>query len=209
MPLTAVHAPGEPTPSAGATPWSALAFLAPSLLHVLALGSGVLATILFAIGPATPARWFAATVGAALVPLLVLLRPFYLGWGATDDELRRPLPGDDLLGRDAVATTRAITIAARPAAIWPWLMRVERGRLAVAAVQADRLLALRGHVGGTAVSWSFVLVPIDAESTRLVVRLRAGRRWRGLHALIELSHFLLERKLLLGIRERAEVGARA
>jgi hypothetical protein len=40
------------------------------------------------------------------------------------DEARRPLPGDELV-RDAKARwTHAITIRARPAEIWPWLLQM-------------------------------------------------------------------------------------
>jgi hypothetical protein len=59
--------------------------------------------------------------------------------------------------------------------------------------------------GGT---WSFILVPIDELRTRLIVRFRARF---GLHPvkewvaarLLEPLHFVMERKQLLGIRERA------
>jgi hypothetical protein len=40
------------------------------------------------------------------------------------DEARRPLPGDDLLPRAKVRWTHGITIRARPAEIWPWLIQM-------------------------------------------------------------------------------------
>lgn len=45
-------------------------------------------------------------------------------WGATDDEVSRPLPGDDLVPHPMVETTHAITIHAPAAAIWPWLVQM-------------------------------------------------------------------------------------
>ena len=46
-------------------------------------------------------------------------------WGATADELARPLAGDEFLtGSEVDQTTRAIAIAAPPAAIWPWLVQM-------------------------------------------------------------------------------------
>jgi hypothetical protein len=44
--------------------------------------------------------------------------------GATDDERRTGLPGDELVPEPMWTSTRAITIAAEPAAIWPWLVQM-------------------------------------------------------------------------------------
>ena len=44
-------------------------------------------------------------------------------WGATEDEVSRSLPGDDLVPHPMVETTHAITIHAPAAAIWPWLVQ--------------------------------------------------------------------------------------
>jgi hypothetical protein len=46
-------------------------------------------------------------------------RPWMEVWGATGDERRRPLSGDELVA-DANEQTHAITIDAAPAAVWPW-----------------------------------------------------------------------------------------
>jgi len=66
----------------------------------------------------------------ALIPVFAaapLLRKWHMRWGATTDEATRTLPGDDLV-TDAVASTRAITIKAPPAAIWPWLAQMGQDR---------------------------------------------------------------------------------
>jgi hypothetical protein len=41
-----------------------------------------------------------------------------------DDEDRRPLQGDDLLPSAKVRWTHGITIGARPAEVWPWLIQM-------------------------------------------------------------------------------------
>jgi len=51
-------------------------------------------------------------------------RPWQLTWGAVPDEVSRPLPGDDLVPRPTFNATRAITIAAPPEEVWPWLVQV-------------------------------------------------------------------------------------
>jgi hypothetical protein len=61
---------------------------------------------------------------AAAVAYLKIFRPWQLGWGATDEERGRALPGDDLVERPTFAATRAISVRAQPADIWPWLLQV-------------------------------------------------------------------------------------
>ena len=80
-------------------------------------------------------RWFrrglvgilAAFVLAVLV-YLALIRPWHLHWGATQEEVSRPMPGDSLIADASLNTTRAITIRARPEQIWPWLVQMGPGR---------------------------------------------------------------------------------
>ena len=48
-------------------------------------------------------------------------------WGATDSELVRELPGDELLP-EANSTTYAITIERPLDDVWPWLVQIGRGR---------------------------------------------------------------------------------
>jgi hypothetical protein len=49
-------------------------------------------------------------------------------WGATDHEQRQALAGDELLPEATALTTHAITIAAPPAAVWPWLVQMGWGQ---------------------------------------------------------------------------------
>jgi hypothetical protein len=74
-----------------------------------------------------------ALVGAAggaglLAAYLKLVRPWTMRWGATNTEVARPLPGDQLMTRPGFKATRAITIGARPECIWPWLVQLGSGR---------------------------------------------------------------------------------
>ncbi|HMN28086.1 MAG TPA: SRPBCC family protein [Caldilineaceae bacterium] len=59
---------------------------------------------------------------------LFLVRPGQLVWGATAEEIARPLPGDDLVADPTFDATRAITIDASPEQIWPWLVQWGYGR---------------------------------------------------------------------------------
>lgn len=90
--------------------------------------------------------------------------------------------------------------------------------LPVLAAEPERLLLLGGPtvawqadhpLGATAGSWAFVLRPVDASTTRLVCRARWNRRatplhWLGHRAFLEAAHSVMQRKMLLGIRARAE-----
>lgn len=71
--------------------------------------------------------WGAAQIAAhvALGPLLHRRRT---RWGATDEEVRRQLPGDDLVPEPGWSYTHAISIRAPRSAVWPWLMQLGQGR---------------------------------------------------------------------------------
>lgn len=69
----------------------------------------------------------ALQVGATLV-LSPLLRPWYNRWGATPEEVQRPLPGDELVPLSQMGCTRAITIQAPAEQVWPWLAQLGQGR---------------------------------------------------------------------------------
>lgn len=51
-------------------------------------------------------------------------RPYQLHWGASDAEVQRPMPGDELDPKPEVLATRAITIVGTPPEIWPWLIQM-------------------------------------------------------------------------------------
>jgi hypothetical protein len=54
----------------------------------------------------------------------LIARPYQLRWGATDEEVNRPMPGDELDAHPTFLATRAITINAAPKDIWPWLLQM-------------------------------------------------------------------------------------
>jgi hypothetical protein len=66
-----------------------------------------------------------AVLGAiSLGVYLRFIRPWQLRWGATDEEVRRTMPGDDVVKHSTFNATRAVTIQARPEEIWPWLVQI-------------------------------------------------------------------------------------
>lgn len=77
---------------------------------------------------------------------LKLGRSRVLNWGATPDEVKSPIPGDELLQDAEMVATRAITIDAPPAAIWPWLVQMGLGRGGAYAYDwIERLFGLDIH----------------------------------------------------------------
>jgi hypothetical protein len=52
------------------------------------------------------------------------LRPWHLHWGATPAEVASSMPGDELLRGARFRATRAITIAAPPERVWPWIVQI-------------------------------------------------------------------------------------
>jgi hypothetical protein len=64
---------------------------------------------------------------AAPVLYFAAIRPRLLGWGASRQERRQPLPGDDLVAA-RWQTTRGITISAPADQVWPWLVQMGYGR---------------------------------------------------------------------------------
>ena len=180
---------------------------------------------------------------AALYPLL--RRPI-LTWGATSQEATSRLPGDELLVDADGVSTRAITINAPAASVWPWLAQMgpsPRGgaytydwienllgldmhsaetvlpeyqhpdvgdtiglgsnRMRLERVEPEHVLAWRSEDGNWI--WTFVLE--EHDGTRLISRNRF--RLPTLAARIgmlpmEPGSLLMERKMLGGIKERAE-----
>lgn len=66
----------------------------------------------------------AGIIAVVLAVYLLWARPLQLRWGATDEEVQRPMPGDGLNTNPTFLATRAITIEGTPEEIWPWLMQM-------------------------------------------------------------------------------------
>jgi hypothetical protein len=185
-----------------------------------------------------------------------LYRRRHLRWGATAAETARAMPGDDLVLRVQYCSTRAVTIAAPPSAVWPWLVQVgctrggfysndlldNQGRPSATTIMAEFQHFAPGQLvkmtpsataeAGTAFTvhsfsaaewllwskadstWSWTLTPLGSGSTRLVTRVRARYDWTkpfaGLTAMIlmEFGDFAMLRRMLRGIKARAESHAR-
>ncbi len=80
-----------------------------------------------------PWRGVIGQVGGVVADLPVfitspLYRRWHLRWGSTDDEVASAMPGDAMFPDAPFVSTRSITIAASPAAVWPWLVQVGCGR---------------------------------------------------------------------------------
>jgi glyoxylase-like metal-dependent hydrolase (beta-lactamase superfamily II) len=177
-----------------------------------------------------------------------------LDWGATADEARRPLPGDELLPDADLLATRAISIGAPPADLWPWLVQLGIGRagaysydwldrlfgldvrssrriipelqalavgdmipvandgtgLRVRILERERVLGALTDDGTWA--WTWVLEPAGG-GTRLLSRTRMRTAGSSLPARAATwlamvpASWVMERRMLLGLRERAEGAA--
>ncbi|MGW6621945.1 SRPBCC family protein [Nocardia sp. NPDC055002] len=201
-------------------------------------------TTAFAIGTAT----YLAGLGLGYA---LVLREQFATWGATRDEAERTMPGDELLSNPDIRTTRAITVATGPAAIWPWLVQIGPGRggaytydwienllgldmhstdeilpefqhpalgdvlalgangprMRIRVLEANRSLVFGSEDGNWV--WSFNLYP-EPTGTRLISRnlislTGSSARSRLFTRLVaEPGSLLMERKMLSGIRTRAE-----
>lgn len=83
-----------------------------------------------------------AAAAAGLGAFVKVYRPWHHRWGATDEEVAGGMPGDELIPVAEFHPTRAITIAARPEEIWPWIVQIGYGR---AGFYAYDLLDNLGH----------------------------------------------------------------
>ena len=206
-----------------------------ALVALLAIPLGAVRGVLVAL----------AAVAVAVVAYLTVLRPRLVRWGASDEEVARPMPGDDIAGPGARCTTRAITIGAPAGQVWPWLVQLGYGRagwygdhLSGADRQrsteqigpewqlnpGDRIFMMPGSdidivavedghylVAGTpdgTMSWCLDVEPLDQHSSRLISRWRgrwlvtaASAPWT---ALSDPSSYVTDRRMLLGIKARAE-----
>jgi hypothetical protein len=195
-----------------------------------------------------------AGVAAAVAAYAMVVRPWHLRWGSTDDEVRTPFPGEmPHRERPKVSATHAVTIHAPAAEVWRWLVQIGQDQggfysyawlenlvgcrlrnadrivpewqslkvgdyvrlhpkappLPVTHLEPERALILAG-------GWGFVLKELDPNTTRVIARGWGDDNpeirnpvlhflyWR---VLFEPAHFVMERKMLLGIKQRAEAAS--
>jgi len=55
---------------------------------------------------------------------LLVLRPWQLKWGATDIEIKRTMPGDEIVARPTFNATRSVSINAIAENIYPWIIQM-------------------------------------------------------------------------------------
>lgn len=79
----------------------------------------------FGFGRYAKAALSLAAIGAMAVAVIAFaVAPMAGGLGATRDERKAAMAGDDIIGVSWTSYTQAITIEARAEAVWPWLAQV-------------------------------------------------------------------------------------
>lgn len=139
----------------------------------------------------------------------VTTRIFFRNWGATKLEARTTLPGDELVSEPAEVITRAVTVEAPAARVWPELVR----RVETTDGFAPRIVRIEeGHsivlrMEPWDLVWSFHVLPHGPNRCRIVARSRAPQA-SGLHWMVEQladpMTFVMTRRLLLAIKRQAE-----
>jgi hypothetical protein len=216
--------------------------------------AGTARTVALVLDTLTAVPWFLLTP---------LVRPWHLRWGATAAEVHGSMPGDEAVRRAQFIATRAITIDAPPARVWPWIVQLGYGRAGfytydlidnAGQPSAERVLEEYQHpaagdlmpmfreLHGLAIAytvtafetdtwmvwvhrptpaeepdstWTWRLTPLPGGGTRLVTRMKQDYRWEtpGLaffnFILMEMGDFAMERRMLKGIKRRAEATANA
>lgn len=217
---------------------------------------------------ALPNRPVTDTAEGVVRGAFALLNPFRRSyrtqWGATHEELRRALAGDDVLPDVRWSSTHAIDINAPPDQVWPWIAQIGQGRggfysyetlenlFGCKIANADEIVPelqnlavgdeIRMHPSDAmpvfkvlqvtppttlllgnrpeydakldstiGVTWLFHLEPSGPAGTRLITRWRmfytpdsTRNRLAFGPMLIEPIDFVMETKMLQGIKERAE-----
>ena len=72
-------------------------------------------------------RWLLAS-STTLVVLVAIFqfvyRPWQRTWGATEEEVLRGMPGDEIVSNPTFSATRAVEIEADPEQVWPWIVQI-------------------------------------------------------------------------------------
>jgi hypothetical protein len=194
---------------------------------------------------------FTFIIGLQIAVYSVFLRPVILTWGASEDEVKMPLIGDNLAPH--IASNRAITINASISEVWKWLVQlgadrggffsyafIEKalgyescnediepksqemnvGRIVPGSIDESKsiikynfpVIAVEPGRSFVLENWgAFVLEEITSKRTRLIVRTH-GQELPKLKKIIDdfigvPLHFIMERRMLMGLKARAEAGA--
>jgi hypothetical protein len=194
---------------------------------------------------------FTFIIGLQISIYSVFLRPIILTWGASEDEVKMPLVGDNLAPH--IASTRAITINASISEVWKWLVQlgadrggffsytfIEKalgyescnediepksqemkvGRIVPGSIDESKsiikynfpVIAVEPGQSFVLKNWgAFVLKEITSKQTRLIVRTH-GQELPKLKKIIDdfigvPFHYIMERRMLMGFKVRAEACA--
>jgi hypothetical protein len=196
-----------------------------------------------------------ALSGLPLFATAPLYRHWHLRWGATDEEVRGPMRGDELVPKPSFSGTRAITVETPPEMVWPWIVQIGYRRAGFYTYDlldnagyesTDQILGeyqspqvgdwmpMAKKVNETTAfkvkafeqnewllwgkpdsTWSWRLVPLDGGRTRVVTRLKQRYPWEKPGSavftlvLLEFGDFPMMRRVLRGIKVRAERTARS
>lgn len=187
----------------------------------------------------------------------LLLREPMRTWGATEEEVTATMPGDELVAEPGRVSTRAVSSAAAPEEVWPWIVQYGIGRgglysydrlenlVGIPVDSADAVVPeLQGLGMGDRIRYTPEGYPLDMEfevvevdpphvlvlatpstepgpvdttiawtvtpdgtGARVVLRWRAtsgGAVADTINHVFEPVAWVMERKQLLGIAERAE-----
>lgn len=192
-----------------------------------------------------------ALSGLPLFATAPFFRHWHVRWGATDDEVRASIPGDEIVPRASLNATRAITISTPPERVWPWIVQMGYHRAGFytydlidndGCPSADRVLEEYQHtaVGDWAFpmnglfgihfpmnettafkvkafetnqwllwekpdcTWAWVLRPLPGGQTRLISRQKVHYREPFTMLLMEFGDPPMMRRVLKGIKVRAE-----
>jgi hypothetical protein len=195
-------------------------------------------------------------IGALMVvaAFFTIWLPYWRRWGATDTEIKRALPGDDIVPVLKGGYTHAITINAPRKQVWLWIAQTGQDRggfysydflenlvgcnihtvekiipgyqhdkkspglkmhpkmppMLVTHLEPESVLAFGGRIDpDTPVSWLFLVEDSGENRTRLVSRWRFSYKPNlgfkiGYGAFLQPIACVMQRKMLLGIKNRAE-----
>lgn len=189
---------------------------------------------------------------STIISYPLIMKPAFDQWGATKDEVKMLLPGDNIISFSQIKTTRAITINTSPEKVYPWLVQMGKNKggfysydwlenifglkihstesinekwqeprlgdiLVLAPMGGPRLIDIKknqylvfgGNNKGFKNTWSFNLLSKEKNKTRLIIRSKNQYddkfsnfvMWQ---VLTEPVHFLMEEKMMRGIKQRAE-----
>src|SRR5579884_2543425 len=159
--------------------------------------------------------WAAAGLAAGVAAYVAVIRPWHLHWGASEVEEVQFLPGDELVPAPTDMCTHAITIQAPMEDVWPWLAQMGQDRggfysyawlenlVGCHMHNADRIVPEFQHIKVGDPIWLHPRVP-----PLPVVHVQPGRVLVMGSNMDEPAHFIMERKMLLAIKQQAETASR-